>query len=55
MINKLKEMWEDYYKRGLIGKESYDLIMNEKSKMVDETLESVKKQNKKSKKNYYWE
>jgi len=27
MVKKIKEMWEDYYLRGLIGKESYNLIM----------------------------
>lgn len=27
MSDKIKDMWNDYYNRGIIGKESYDLIM----------------------------
>ena len=27
----ISEMWEDYYIKGIIGKESYDLIIKNKS------------------------
>ena len=32
MDKKTKEMWDDYYNRGIIGEESYNLIMKTKTK-----------------------
>jgi len=31
MDKEIKEMWEDYHDRGIIGDESYKLIMREDS------------------------
>ena len=38
MEKKIKEMWDNYYSKGFIGKESYDLIMNKKLKTLKEII-----------------
>ena len=39
MTEEIKDMWEDYYERGIIGEDSYNLIMKTKK---EETLKIIK-------------